>query len=259
MRIRLVVIFLFVGISVGYAQNHIEPFHTRNLSPLIHFFGIPNQNGGDVLQKKDFVFGNYLNIANNATLSRLQEETVYLDGEMYRNDIILRYGLFDKLEVELSVPLVRHSSGLMDPFITGWHNTFGLPAKGRDEMENYKLTYLYQENETTYVLMNEGKLDIGDIALRLTTPLLQNDKHLLSLSTFVKFSTGEKSQLIGSGTNDIGFNLSGRLLNDRADKGFTWFYSGGYMRIGSGAVLDDFLFPKLPTLQQHPTAQFHER
>lgn len=241
MNLRLVSIILIFFMSKSYAQKTVEPFTSQNQSPLIHFFGLPNHYGGKVLSKNDFAFGNYLNIANNATSSQLLTEAIYLDGEMYRNDLILRYGIFDYLQVELSIPLVRHSTGVMDPIISRWHQTFGLPGKAREIMTNYNLTYLYSENEETHILMNESELKFGDIAVKLDVPLVNNKKHLLSVGTFYKFSTGDKKQLIGSGTNDLGIQLSGRISPRYKEKSFTWFYSAGYMHIGSGALLSDIL------------------
>lgn len=241
MKYRVLIVFIFYGLSTAYTQKIVEPFQTHNQSPLIHFFGLPNNNGGKVLSKSQFTFGNYLNIANNATSSQLKEEAIYLDGEMYRNDILLKYGITNRLQLELNMPLIRHSTGLMDPFISGWHNTFGLPGKARDIMEDYKLSYLYRENDKTYIQMTESKLDIGDISLRITTPLIRKSNHLLSVSSFIKFATGDKNELIGSGTNDIGLSISGRIISRNAKNDFTWFYSSGYMHIGSGAMLSDVL------------------
>ncbi|MCY1634607.1 DUF3187 family protein [Marinifilum sp. D737] len=241
MSLRFISIILILLTSKSYAQKNVDPFPTHNQSPLIHFFGLPHHHGGKVLSKNDFTFGNYLNVANNATSSQLLTEAIYLDGEMYRNDLVLRYGLLNYLQIELNIPLIRHSTGVMDPIISGWHQTFGLPGKAREIMTNFNLTYLYSENEETHILMNESKLKFGDIALKLDVPLIKNKKNLLSLSAFYKFSTGDKKQLIGSGTNDIGIQFSGRILPRFEKKTFNWFYSAGYMHIGSGALLSDIV------------------
>lgn len=241
MSLRFFSIILILLTSKAYAQKIVEPFPTHNQSPFIHFFGLPNHYGGKVLSKNNFAFSSYLNIANNATSSQLLTEAIYLDGEMYRNDLILRYGLLNYLQIELNIPFIRHSTGVMDPIISGWHQTFGLPGKAREIMTNFNLTYLYRENEETHILMNESKLNFGDIALKLDMSLINNKKHLLSLATFYKFSTGDKKQLIGSGTNDLGIQLSGSILPRYNEKSFTWFYSAGYMHIGSGALLSDIL------------------
>ncbi|MCT4601837.1 MAG: DUF3187 family protein [Marinifilum sp.] len=241
MKLRLVFIIILSFACRCYAQNVVEPFHTHNQSPLVHFFGFPNNYGGKVLEQKEFVFGNYFNIANNATSTKLRNEAIYLDGEMYRNEIVLRYGLLKKLQVEFTLPLVKHSTGIMDPFISGWHEAFGLPGKAREIMPEYGLTYMYRENETIRLNMSNSKIEIGDISFRISTPLLKKKTHLLSLGGFVKFATGEKKELIGSGTNDFGVHLSGRFIPEKKEKGFTCFYSGGYMRIGSGAVLSKLI------------------
>jgi len=222
-------------------QFRIEPFPTHNQSPLIHFFGMPVNNGGVVLQKRQFIFNNYLNISNNATRSRLLDEAIYLDGELYRNDFFIRYGLFNKLEIGLNIPLIKHVGGVMDPFIKGWHSTFGFPGKSREVMPNQDLAYMYLENNEAVFLMDKSELDIGDIAIDFTTQLFRNNHSGITLKAFFKFATGDKNNLIGSGTNDFGIQLSGENSSLSRTGNLSLFYSVGILKIGSGAVLSNKL------------------
>lgn len=230
---------LLISVNISLAQKLVEPFPTHNQSPLIHFFGLQVNSGGVLLHKNEFIFSNYLSIANNATISQFSDELVYFDGEMYRNDIRLRYGLSDRFELSLCLPLVRHSGGMMDSFISNWHEAFGLPGKARETMQNYNLTYLYQENNRTIVSMSEGKLKIGDISLGIGTSLFKTKNHYLALRGFVKLPTGKKEDLVGSGTCDFGLQINGTIYPERRENKFSWFYSLAYLRIGAGALLED--------------------
>nr|WP_320117762.1 DUF3187 family protein [uncultured Marinifilum sp.] len=232
-------VVLLISVNISLAQKLVEPFPTHNQSPLIHFFGLQVNSGGVLLHKNEFIFSNYLNIANNATISQFTDELVYFDGEMYRNDIRLRYGLSDRFELSICLPLVRHSGGVMDSFISGWHEAFGLPGKARETMQNYNLTYLYQENDQTIVSMKDGKLKIGDISLLMGTSLLKTKNHFMALRGFVKLPTGAKQDLVGSGTCDFGAQISATIYPNKRLNKFTWFYSLAYLRIGSGALLED--------------------
>lgn len=219
------------------AQKLVNPFQTHNQSPLVHFFGIPTNSGGSILDKNDFYFGNYLNIANNATSSQIKEEAIYLDGEMYRNELFLRYGLFSKLEVGITIPVVKHSSGVMDSFISNWHEAFNLPGKSREFMPDYSLSYFLLEEKELVFEMNQSKLSFGDISFSVGIPIVKSKKHDLAFRTFVKLPTGNKTNLVGSGTSDFGFQLTGMLNSIPARKEFSFYYSGGYLRIGNGALL----------------------
>lgn len=241
MKLRIVLILILLSPAVGLTQINFEPFKTHNQSPLIHFFGLPFSNGGIILPKNKFAFGSYLNVANNATASSVQNEAIYLDGEMFRNDFNFKYGLGRKIQVELNLPIIRHSAGIMDPVISEWHNTFGLPGKSRDQMSDYQLNYIYLENKEMRLHMSQSSFELGDISLKLSTSLLKNPLILISVGAFMKLSTGNKHKLIGSGTNDLGIIFSGRCLTEKIMNKFTLFYSAGYLHIGQGAVLSERL------------------
>ena len=237
-KIYLLILLIFFG-SFGYSQIHVEPFPTRNLGPLVHFFGVPTNNGGEIIQKNQFRFSNFLNVANNATSNQLEDEAIYLDGEMYRNDIQFRFGVGSGWQIGVSIPIVKHSGGVMDPFISGWHDTFGLPGKARETMADYNLTYMYRENNETVVMMNQKEMEIGDISFSISKSVINKNLHKLAVRSFVKVSSGKKDRLVGSGTNDYGVQLLGTIRPVSTQKKFSWFYSAGYLKVGDGALLDN--------------------
>lgn len=238
---RKVQVFIFIGflLFTNYAlgQKLVTPFQTHNQSPLIHFFGIPTNPGGTILEQNSFFFGNYFNVANNATSAQINDEAIYLDGEMYRNELILRYAMYSKLEVGITIPVVKHSSGVMDSFISNWHDTFNLPGKSRELMPDYSLSYFFMEEKEIIFEMNESNLSFGDISVSIGIPIVQALGHNLSFRSFLKLSTGNKENLIGSGTNDFGFQFTGMTNSSPKRKEFSFYYSGGYLRIGKGAIL----------------------
>lgn len=242
-------LFLFtlivICINSVVAQFRIEPFPTHNQSPLIHFFGLPVNTGGKVLGKGEFIFNNYLNISNSATRSRILEETIYLDGELYRNDFSVRYGLSNKFELGISIPLVKHSGGIMDPFIKGWHSAFGLPGKSREVMPNQHLAYMYMQNNEAVLLMEKSELNFGDVSIDLSAQLFKGEHNNLIVKSFFKFATGDKANLIGSGTNDYGIQISGENTSIMKSGNLSLFYSTGFLKIGSGAMLSDKLSKNL--------------
>lgn len=240
---RKLQLILFVGFilltNCALGQKLVKPFQTHNQSPLVHFFGIPTNSGGLILEKNTFWFANYFSIANNATSAQINEEAIYLDGEMYRNELFISYGLFSKLEVGIAIPVVKHSSGVMDSFISNWHDAFNLPGKSRKLMPDYSLNYFFMEEKEMVFEMNESKLSFGDISFSMGVPIVQSPKHDLSFRSFVKLPTGNKANLVGSGTSDFGFQITGMINSLPKRKEFTFYYSGGYLRIGKGALLEN--------------------
>ncbi|RUT78841.1 DUF3187 family protein [Ancylomarina longa] len=234
-------LLLFITADIANCQNRVEPFQTHNLSPLVHSFALPTTTGGILQEKNHLSIGNYFNIANNATASQIEGEAIYLDGEMYRDELKLRYGLLSKLEIGLQVSFVKHSGGFMDPIITGWHKAFSLPGVARETMGDYHLKYAYLEGEQEVFDMETNKLQVGDISMSASIPIFYGSLHYLALHTFFKFSLGDKKALIGSGTNDFGLQLTGSIHPDIKAKEFAAFYSLGYLRIGEGALLSDIV------------------
>jgi hypothetical protein len=160
---------------------------------------------------------------------------------MYRNELFLSYGLFSKMEVSIAIPVVKHSSGVMDSFISNWHDAFNLPGKSREFMPDYALDYFFMEEKQIVFDMNESKLSIGDISISVGTPILQSSNHDLSFRSFVKLPTGNKTNLVGSGTSDFGFQITGMINSVPKRNEFSFYYSGGYLRIGNGALLSNIV------------------
>lgn len=224
-----------------YSQELVQPFQTHNLSPLIHSFGLPTHSGGRIMEENSLRLGNYFNMVNNATSSTTEDAVIYLDGEMYRNELYLSYGLFSKLEVGLMIPLVKHSSGIMDSFISGWHDAFGLPGKARSYMPKYDLEYYLIQDEEFVFQMNESKWSVGDISFSLGTPILQGGSHDLAFRSYLKIPVGNKNDLLGSGTFDLSIQLSGMIHSIPREKQISFYYSAGYLHLGKGALLSNLV------------------
>lgn len=224
-----------------FSQQQVKAFQTHNQSPLIHSFGLPTNSGGRILDRKSFWLGDYFNMVNNATSVSFLDGTLYFDGEMYRNELSVSYGLFSKLEVGLVIPIVKHSTGIMDTFISNWHDLFGLPGKARSYMPKYDLDYYLIQDQELVFQMNESKLNVGDISFSLGTPILKRPNHDLSFRSYLKIPVGAKEDLIGSGTFDLSFQLSGTVHTIPRKKQVSIYYSGGYLHIGKGALLSDLV------------------
>jgi hypothetical protein len=240
--IRFISIFtLLIALQFGdvLAQKVIQPFQTHNQSPVVHFFGLPANQGGILQETGKFSISNYFYIANNATSKRLGQEAIYLDGEMYRNELYLKYGLSSKFEIAVHIPVVKHSSGVMDPIISGWHDAFDMPQKARSTMVKSALTYTYMQDEDPVFNVGDRSLELGDISFYLAMQLYKGKKNRFAIQASYKKSVGSKRKLIGSGSNDFSIQISGSSNAEANTKQFATFYSLGYLRVGKGLILED--------------------
>ena len=60
------------------------------------------------------------------------------DFELLKINLILKYGLGEKTEAQLSLPFVWIGGGLLDPFIDGFHKLFGFPDAGRSKFPAFR-------------------------------------------------------------------------------------------------------------------------
>jgi len=236
---RLLWFFLFSTMSLlSSAQNEIRPFASHNQSPLIHFFGLPNNEGGTIMAKNKYYLSTRYNLTSNTTNALTPDEFVYFDGEMTRIDLALRYGITNNFEIGLSLPFVRHSSGIMDSSVDEFHQLLGLSGGARALVPNDQIRYMYAQNESSYFNLSEDSFGFGDISFEVGFKLLQGKQHAMALRAYLKFNNGDKEQLIGSGTVDLSYQLSGSLVGT-GKKPVSFFYSLGYLRVGRGSVLEN--------------------
>jgi len=219
------------------AQSDIRPFASHNQSPLVHFFGLPNNEGGAIMAKNKFYLSARYNLTSNTTNDLTQDEWVYFDGEMTRIDLALRYGITSHLELGLNVPFIRHSSGIMDESVEKFHNVLGLSGGARALVPNDQMHYMYARKEAFYFNLSEDSFGFGDLSFEIGLKLLQGKQHAMALRAYLKLNNGDKEKLIGSGTVDLSYQLSGSIVG-AGQKPVSFFYSLGYLRVGGGSVLE---------------------
>jgi len=221
------------------AQSDVRPFVSHNQSPLIHSFGLPHAESGLVTAKNKFQLISTVNLASNSTNAQTPNEIVYFDGEMFRLDFDLRYGLSENIEIGLNIPVVKHSCGFMDSSIDGFHSFLGLSGGARAGVPQDEIWYAYIQDDNSYFNIYEDSFGVGDVSLRLAYQLVKGKRHSLAFRTNLKFNTGKKENLIGSGTFDFSFQLSGQTKGI-GERPAYFFYSLGYLNIGNGSLLEDF-------------------
>ncbi|MDP9140742.1 MAG: DUF3187 family protein [Pseudomonadota bacterium] len=92
------------------------------------------------------------------------DETLLLDGEILRAG--LHYGWqWSGLELGVEVPLLFAGGGLLDSGIESWHDTFGLPNGGREQLPRDDYRYVYERNGQTVFDIDGGDSTVGDLRL----------------------------------------------------------------------------------------------
>ncbi len=238
-------LFLLLVCSLpGFAQDmEITPFRTVNQSPLVQIFGMPSETASTTVKPGHIRVSLTQDIASNYTVASNSNENIHLDGESYRWTLAARYGLTERFEVGMEVPYLLSGGGFLDGFIVDWHKTFGLPQGGRDVAAKNKLQYNYNKDGRQVLNMDHSGSGIGDIsltgALKLYDIKDEESHDSIVLRTAVKLSSGDSSQLRGSGSTDFSLYLCGSINNYTEWGSLGLFGSIGGMAMTKGKVLPD--------------------
>ncbi len=237
----LLALILVILPCVSASAEEIAPFATRNQSPLVAIFGLPAAEDG-LIAENDRLLGRLtLDVANNFTGSDTAREFVHLDGESYRLNLALRYGLTQRFEIGADIPWVGHYGGGFDGFIENWHNFFGLSQGGREDFSRNEIDYIYARDGRDPISVTDENEGVGDISLTAAYQLYRTPdaKRALALRAGLKLPTGDDDDLRGSGSTDFSLHVTGRDSASLAHLDITLFGGGGVLVMTEGDVLPD--------------------
>ena len=214
-----------------------DPLYVKNLNPVSGLFGLPSQRSADTASAGKLGAAVHTAIANHFALDSDRDEFLNLDGETLRMALDLRYGLGQNWELQLEVPWLDHSGGELDQFIDDWHDFWGMPDGGRDNVERDLLDYHYVTPDFDLQLLDDSS-GLGDISLALSHAFYRRDNAVVSLALGSKFGTGDEDDFLGSGADDVylALRFSGEHLSDLP---LTWHGQVGYLRAGESDLWED--------------------
>ena len=221
----------------------ITPFYTQNQSPVALIFGLPTAGNAQILAKGEFSGILALDVANNFVDDSNNREQILLDGESYRANLGVSYGIARGAEAGIDIPYVGIGGGIFDSFIIGWHRFFSLPQGGRTEAPKNRLRYAYTKDGQTRLLLNDSDSGLGDIRLSGGVRLYDDEQpnpRQVALRASVKLPTGSSSNLRGSGSTDFALWLTAADDYRLPALGHvTLFGAAGGMAMTDGEVLKE--------------------
>jgi hypothetical protein len=220
----------------------ITPFATKNQSPLVQIYGIPEAANPLLLPRGAKELTVSLNYASNYVNETNARENLLLDGETARLILGGRYGLSERLELGVTIPYINHSGGFLDGFIINYHDLFGFPQGGRDQAPRDRLLYRYSRDGVEKLNLDTSGHGLGDISLSAALQLYRDGEEYpraVALRSTIKLPTGDSDSLYGSGSTD--FSLSVGALNDfKLPVGHgAVFAEGGVMFTTTGSILPE--------------------
>jgi len=215
--------------EASLADPLIEPMHARNLSPPIAIFGVPTWDGG--LDADDtsriFLSGD---IASHFRFAAAGTETLILDGETWRADIVYERRIARDWTVAVEVPIVHNSGGVLDDFIDAWHSAFNLPDGNRNTRPEDELQFFYDPGPGSGYFRREAGTAFGDVVVGISRTVGQAREWLISLD--VKLPTGDEALLAGSGAADAAISVLRRGALRSGRRPFGWYWGASLLRLG---------------------------
>ena len=239
--LTVLLILLLMAVPVAAPAVEIVPFQIRNQNPLIQIFGLPAIGDARVLPPGKYSAGLSFDMANSYTVSGTATESLLLDGESYRFNLILRGGLPDGFEAGMELPWLAFGGGTTDGFIEDWHRFFGLPEGGRNLAPNNRLRYQYARNGLPRLNITDHHAGIGDLMFTAGWQFYGDTKspQAASLRAAVKIPTGDSAVLTGSGSTDLSLWIIGRSDHTLSIGHATLYGAAGGMFLSQGDVLPD--------------------
>lgn len=160
------------------------------------------------------------------------EDAYYVDVEVGVIDLILQRRVTSSLGVFFEMPYIHYGEGLLDGFIEGFHDAFGLGQMGRDLVARDRFQIVYRFGDTYVQLLDrEVKGGFGDpIAGVRYTPTLPSSSWRLALEVAAKIPVGGDRLLLSTGETDFGVQGSARRAFGRGalqTSASLVYYSGG--------------------------------
>lgn len=212
MQYRVVLASLLLSVFFEPALVGAEgfgPFPVRNFHPIQQL--VLNMPGDRAVVLKQGVLDVRVELAETASVFR--DETpragTTMKFETLRSGVFLRYGVAERWELSVEVPVLYRSRGFMDgPIEAVERATTGL-APARNALGS-EYVFDISRGGRTIASGREGVVGLGDSTIMSKYQLLLETTSMpaLSIRTAIKLPTGDEGQFFGSGSPDFGLGLA---------------------------------------------------
>lgn len=206
------------------------PLASRNQMPLALLFAYLVPEDARSLERGVYDFEVTFDYSNIIMDQSNDFEAVRLDLEYARTDLRLRRGFGRGFELGASIRFYAYFGGFLDPFVSGFHDAFGLPNYLRGQTENGLVEYRYTRGEESLFEGTDSFTAVGDLSLHAKKTLVVDagGRTALAARAVLKLPTGDVESLSGSGATDFGFGLA----FDRKGERFGLYANANYHVLG---------------------------
>jgi hypothetical protein len=184
-----------------------DPLLVRDQNPLLRgvYLPLPSSSaGGEGLRVTTA-----LQWSNTANVDVSPRERLTVDAETIELDLGVAAAR-GAWRFRAGLPVIRRSAGVLDSFITSWHDAFGLPDGDRPALAKDAYRIRYERSGRTPVDVPDGTA-LGDLHVEAGRMLVDREDLALSAWLGAELPTGSESRATGNGAVDVAGWLAGRL------------------------------------------------
>ncbi len=189
------------------------PIPIINQTPTQLLFLQPTPDRAETYPESRYSLSLTTAITNTLLWGKSDNYYVYMDMEMIRTSMELKYGIFSGVEIGMSVPFAHGYGGFLDHSILEFEEWFNASRSLREKEEQYgranTYTYVVKKNGKAFIEGKEGSSGFGDLALSVKGKIWDEGDRVPCLSArfSVKIPTGDEDRAFGSGEVDYGLGL----------------------------------------------------
>ena len=208
----LLALLVFLPVAAR-GQAFAGPLRTSEQNPLYRLLYAPETEPSDPVGEGALRFELSTSYSNILEASHRPSHSHLFDLEQMTNSLAMRYGWTTSLEVGARVGWYMGWGGFLDPFISGFHDFFGLPNGGRDHRPNgdYLVFLEHEELEgrSFPLATGERELSLEDVRVFAKWRIRggARDASSLSLRAALRRTAGP----VAPGRIDGALSLHGRL------------------------------------------------
>jgi Protein of unknown function (DUF3187) len=207
-------VFLSFSPSLVLADG-FGPFPVRNFQPIHQL--VLSMPGDRAAVLKQGVLDFRVELAETSSIfnDRGSGASATMKFETLRSGVFLRYGVAERWELSVEVPVLYRSRGFMEGAIEAVERATTGEAPARKGLDEVDYVFNISRGGRTIASGREGVVGLGDSTVMSKYQLLLETASMpaVSVRTALKLPTGNEGQFYGSGSPDMGFGLA-------AEKGF---------------------------------------
>jgi len=223
-NVRFILIFIgfffIINAGNGFCSNSGDnwdsisgPIPMVNQAPIQLLFLQPTPDKAETYPEKRYSLSLTNGITNTLQWGKSDNYYGYMDMEMIRTSLEIKYGLFSHVEVGMSLPYMYGYGGFMDHSILEFEEWFGASRNLREKEDQHgrvnAYTYVVKKNGKPFIEGKELASGFGDLVLRVKGKIWDEKDRLPCLSArfSCKVPTGDETQAFGSGEIDYSLGL----------------------------------------------------